>query len=269
MDFFKRYSIVIGGLALILVIVVLVSVPSDVLSQQATFIGTELEHSTERETRVLTKMDLGDAEHMKAFPKQFGNWLGLDYAPSAAAETLGADVILLRTYLNTARYQPIHLAVVQADEPSSFHPPPICYRAGGWEIEEEGVEEVLVSDVTWAGSPEPISIAAKRLVASKGSDAEVEEREVVLYYYVKGSLFEDTVTMVQVSASAPVDGPYDEALEAVRGFVGETIPYLFQPDEDKGEMLAVYLAGSWGGIALMAILLLIPVGIMIYPRTRR
>lgn len=122
--------------------------PSDILSQQATFIATELQYAAENETRVQTRMDLGDAEHMKAFPMRFGDWLGLDFNPSGLEETLGADIVLLRTYLNTGYYQPVHLAVVQGKEPSSFHPPPICYRAVGWDIEEEEVEEVPVSDVT-------------------------------------------------------------------------------------------------------------------------
>ena len=270
MSFFRRYSLVIGGLILVVVIVVLVSVPSDILSQQATFIATELQHATENETRVQTRMDLGEAEHMKDFPMRFGDWLGLDFAPSEAAVGLGADVVLLRTYLNTSYYQPIHLAVVQSAEFSSFHPPPICYRAGGWEIDEEGVEEVLVSDVTWASALEPISISAKRLVASKRSNGEVDKREVALYYYVKGRLFEDTVTMVQVSATAPIEGSYDKVLQEIKGFMGETLPLIFDPgDEQEGEMLAAHLARSWGGRALMTILLLIPVGIMIYPRIRR
>lgn len=270
MSFFSRYSVVIGGLILLLVIVVLVSVPSDILSQQATFIATELQYAAENETRVQTRIDLGDAEHMEAFPMRFGDWLGLDFSPSGLEETLGADVILLRTYLNTGYYQPVHLAVVQGKEPSSFHPPPICYRAVGWDIEEEEVEEVPVSDVTWTSASEPISISAKKLVASKGSNGEVEEREVALYYYVKGRLFEDTVTMIQVSATVPIEGSYDEVLQAMKGFMGETVPYMFEHgDEEEREMLAIHLARSWGGIVLMAVLVLIPVGIMIYPRIRR
>lgn len=107
-------------------------------------------------------------------------------------------------------------------------------------------------------------------MASKGSNGEVEEREVALYYYVKGRLFEDSVTMIQVSATVPIEGSYDEVLQAMKGFMGETVPYMFEHgDEEEREMLAIHLARSWGGIVLMAVLVLIPVGIMIYPRVRR
>jgi len=269
MSFFRQYSTIIGGLALVLVIIVLASVPSNVLAPQATFIGTELRYATGSETQVRTKMDFGDIEHMQAFPMRFGDWIGLDFEPSEMAETLGVDLLVLRTYLNTTYYQPIHFIMMQGQDPSSFHPPPICYRALGWEIEEEGVEEVAVSDVTWASAAEPISISAKKMVAFKKSNGEVQEREVVLYYYVKGRLFENTVTMIEVSASAPVEGSYDEVLSAMKGFMGETLPYMFERGEQEGEMLAIHLARSWGGRTLMAVLVLIPLAIIIYPKVRR
>ena len=124
MSFFRQYYLVIGSLALVLIVIVLASVPSTVLAPQATFIGTELRYAAESETQVRTKMDFGDIEHMQAFPKKFGDWLGLDFDPSETAETLGADLLVLRTYLNTTYYQPIHLIMMQSQNPSSFHPPP-------------------------------------------------------------------------------------------------------------------------------------------------
>ncbi|MGB2854776.1 MAG: exosortase-associated EpsI family protein [Dehalococcoidia bacterium] len=269
MSFFRRYSAVIGGLILALVIIVLVSVPSNILARQATFIGTELQYASGNEIQVRTKMDFGDIEHMQEFPKKFGDWLGLDFESSEMAESLGADFLILRKYLNTHYYQPIDFIIMQSKERSSFHAPPICYRALGWEVEEEGVEEVSVSDVTWASASPPISLDAKKLVAFKESNGEVEEREVALYFYVKGRLFEDTVTMVEVAAPAPVEGSYDEALRELKDFMGETVPYMFEPAEQEGEMLAIYLGRSWGGRGLMAILVLIPLAIIIYPMLRR
>lgn len=268
MSFFRRYSAVIGGLILALVIIVLVSVPSNILARQATFIGTELQYATENEIQVRTKMDFGDIEHLQEFPKKFGDWLGLDFESSEMAESLGADFLLLRVYINTKYYQTIDFIIMQSKERSSFHAPPICYRALGWEIEEEGVEEVSVSDVTWASASGPISLDAKKLVAFKESNGEVEEREVALYFYVKGRLFEDTVTMVEVAAPAPVEGSYDETLRELKDFMGETVPYMFEPAEQEGEMLAIYLGRSWGGRGLMAILVLIPLAIIIYPMLR-
>jgi len=272
MSFFRRYSAVIGGLALVLVVIVLVSVPSNILAPQATFIGTELQYATGDEIPVRTKMDFGDIEHMETFPMEFGDWLGIAVEPSEQVESLGADLILLRTYLSTnpTYYPPINFVIMQGKEPSSFHPPPICYRALGWKIEEEAVEEVAIPDVTWASASEPISISVKRMAVYKELDGRVEEREVVLYFYVKGGLFEDTVTMIEATAPAPIEGPYDEVLGVLKGFVSETVPYMFEPGHEQGgEMLAMSLARSWGGISLMVILVLIPLAVIIYPRVRR
>jgi len=269
MNFFRQYSMIIGGLILALVIIVLVSLPSNILAPQATFIGAELRYAAQGETQVQTKMDFGDIEHMRAFPMKFGDWLGLDFDPTETAESLGADLLVLRTYLNTHYYQPIHLIIMQSQDPSSFHPPPICYRATGWEIEEEDVEKVSVTDTTWVNASEPVSISARKLVAIKKSNGVAGEREVALYFYVKGRLFEEMVTMIEVSASAPIDGSYDNVLTEVKDFMAETIPYMFEPGAEEREMLAIYLARSWGGRILIAVSILIPLAIIIYPRVRR
>jgi hypothetical protein len=269
MKFFRQYSLIIGSLSLVLIIIVLASVPSTILVPQATFIGTELQYATEGETQVRTKMDFGDIEHLQAFPKNFGHWLGLDFDPSEMAESLGADLLVLRTYLNTNHYQIINFIIMQSQSPSSFHPPPICYRASNWEIEEEAVEPVAVPDVTWARADGPVSISVKKMVVSREPQGGVKQREIVLYYYVKGRLFENTVTMIEVSASAPTEGSYEYVLSAAKGFMGETVPYMFEPVVGEREMLAVYLARSWGGRAIMAALILITLAIIIYPRVRR
>lgn len=270
MSFLSRYSVVIGGLVLLLVVVVLVSVPNDILAMQATFIGTEIQYASGSETPVKTNMEIGDAEHLASFPKEFGDWLGLDREKWKLEDVVGADVLLVRTYINTAYYQVIHFVVVQGKEPSSFHPPPVCYRAGGWAVEEESTEEVLVPDVSWSAAAEPVSITAKRLVAVKTSDGEVQEREIALYFYVKGRMFEDTVTMVQAFAEVETEGSDDDVLRELKGFVGEVVPLMFDPDDEYDDTtLGVHLARSWGGRALMGALVLIPLGIMIVPRVRR
>ncbi len=270
MSFLSRYSLIIAGLSLVLIVIVLVSVPSDILALQATFIGTELQYASESETRVRTRMDFGDVEHMKTFPKRFGNWLGLDFGSSVIAETLGADLLLLRTYLNTEYYQPVNFVIMQSREPTSFHPPPICYRASGWNIQEEGMEDVTVLDASWATASEPVSISAKRLVADRVSNGETEEVHVVLYFYVKGRLFEDAITLVEVSATAPTEGSYDGVVQELKGFMAETVPYMFEPDdEEEGEVLAIHLARSWGGRTLMGVLAMIPLAIVTYPRMKR
>ncbi len=135
---------------------------------------------------------------------------------------------------------------------------------------EESTEQVLVPDVSWSAAAEPVSITAKRLVAVKTSDGEVEEREVALYFYVKGRMFEDTVTMVQAFAEVETVGSDDDVLSELKGFLGEVVPLMFGPDDEYDDTtLGVHLSRSWGGRALMGALVLVPLAIMIVPRVRR
>jgi hypothetical protein len=271
MSFFRQYSLIIGILVLVLVLIVLASVPSAILAPQATFIGTELQYAGAGETPVRTMMDFGNVQHMQAFPKKFGDWIGLEKDPSGAIEGLGAELVILRTYLNTGSYHhPMHFAIVQSQEPSSFHPPPICYRAANWEILEESDDEITVSDITSASAAGPVSIGINKMVVSRESGGEApREREIVLYYYVKGRMFENTITMIEASASVPADVSDDDVLADLKEFMVEVVPYMFEPVKQETEMLAIHLGRSWGGRAIIAVLVLIPLAFIIYPRVRR
>ncbi len=269
MTFLRRYSLVVGGLALAVVAIVLITVPGDVLALQATFISSELHHAADSETRVRTKLDFGDAEHMKSIPKNLDIGSGVEFGSSEVTEELGAELVLLRTYLHKP-YLPVHFIVVQSEDPTSFHDPPTCYRACGWDIEEDGWEDISVPDASWTAGAEAISLRARKLVVSKPSSEGGMEREVVLYFYVKGRLFEDTVTMVEATAEVPSSGSLDDTLQITGELLGEVLPYMFEPEEDQdSDVLAARLAESWGGIVLMVVLVLCPVAVMVYPRIRR
>ena len=113
------------------------------------------------------------------------------------------------------------------------------------------------------------SINANKLVVFKESNGKVTERRVVLYFYVKEKpILEDELTMVRVSALAPIDMSYDGVLSLTKDFMGEVIPYLFEFYEEKEEIIAAHLAKSGTGRLLMVVLFLIPLAIIIYPRLR-
>ena len=137
MDFYRRYSLLLGLLVLALVIALLLTTPASMFSPGVTFIDSELYRSSGDEAYVRTKMDFGNSEHVNAFPHQFSVWQGYDYDTAALKESLGADIILLRGYVRPGLYQPIFFLLMQARTESSFHPPPICYPAMGYEIEAE------------------------------------------------------------------------------------------------------------------------------------
>lgn len=274
MSFYRQHSLVIGLFALACVVVLLVSSPDIMFPKGVSFIDTELTRSSGMEAFVRTKMDLGDKEHMKAFPTEIGDWKGYDYETSWIEESLGADVILMRQYDHPELYQPIYFLTMQSKTASSFHPPPVCYSGIGYELEEEGTEELVVSDTSWTedqGAYSNISIPFNKLVVFKQSDGEIEERRVVLYCYVKANRFiSDTITMIRVSAQAPLSGSYEKLLEVMKDFTAQAIPYLFEfRQEEKGQMIAAVLVDyGIGGYFAIALLISVPLAIMIYPRIR-
>ena len=271
MGFYRRYSVLLGLLALILVIALLLSNPSLVFSTGVTFIDSELHHSSGDEAYVRTKMDFGSADHMNAFPREIGGWKGYDYDATDMKESLGADVILLRGYDCPGLYQPIFFLIMQAETESSFHAPPVCYPALGYQIEEEGKEQVVVTDTSWTEEPSSITLPLKRLVVFKESEGQVTDRRVVLYCYVKGNRFtSDTITMIRVEALAPIEGSYDGILNLAKDFTALTIPYMFEPGEEgEWNPLAMRLAESGiGGYLAIAVMLFLPLAIMLYPRAR-
>lgn len=277
MSFYKQYFTIIGFLVLTVVISILLLPTSMILARTVTFIDTSSYRASADQTLVRTKMDLGNPEHVRNFPKVIGEWQGIDYETSTIEEQLNADVMLLRAYQNPSFYQPIFLLVMQSSDPGSFHPPPVCYLALGYQKEEEGEEEIPLLNVDWvsywrseAEQNIATSINVNKLVVFKESNGKVTERRVVIYFYVRERpLLEDELTMVRVSALAPVDMSYDGILTLTKDFMGEVVPRLFEFYEEKEEMLAAHLAKSGLGKLLIAVLVLIPLAIMAYPRLRR
>lgn len=271
MGFYRRYSLLLGLLALVLVVVLLLSTPEFVLSPGVTFIDSELHRSSGDEAYVRTKMDFGSAEHMSSFPMEIGEWKGYDYDTKDISESLGADVILLRGYDRPGLYQPIFFLIMQARTESSFHPPRVCYAVLGYEIEGEGKEQVVVTDTSWTEASSNTTIPLKKMVVFKESGGKVTERRVVLYCYVKGNQFKsDTITMIRVEALALVEGSYDGILSVEKDFIADMIPLMFEPSEEgKWNPLAMRLAElGIGGYFAIALLLFMPLAIMLYPRTR-
>jgi hypothetical protein len=277
---------IIGLIALVFVIILLLSTPGMLLAKQVSVIDTELSRASGHETSVKTKMDFGDNAHVQALPTTIGDWQSIIFDTSKLAESLGAEVMLLRAYGHTygngtLRGKQVLLLIIQSDNRSSFHPPIVCYPAVGYRIEEETTEEIRVSNATWAEAPwypnveleEPGifngSMSAKKLVISKESDGEVTKRKVVLYFYVKdNTVITDKITMIRVSAYAPINGSYEGALNLTKDFMGEVVPYMFEIREEE-EITAVQLAKSGiGGWLIIGALVSVPIGIIVYPRIK-
>ena len=283
-SFLDEYSKIIGLLLLTFVIIFLFSTPSTILARSISTIDTELSHASGDAMLVRTRMDFGSNEHIAAFPMVIGDWRGNDYDTAKLKESLGADVMLMRAYSHPEIRQPVFFHILQSNNRSSFHPPIVCYPALGYTIEEEGKENISVHNVSWASKPMyPVlesrkeecgcfngTISAKKLIVVKESDGKVKERRVVLYFYVKDNpLSSDTVTIVRVSALAPVDGSYKSVLNICKDFMGDTIPYMFEVQEEEC-IIAVQLAESGiGGWLILGALVSVPIGVIVYPRIKK
>jgi hypothetical protein len=148
-SFYKQYFTIIGALILTIVICILLLPPSMILARTATFTDTKSHWASADRTFVQTKLDLGSSEDIMRFPTAIGEWTGIDYETSQIEERLDAEIVLMRAYQSPNFYQPIFLLIMQSSDTGSFHPPPECYQALGYQIESEGKEEIHLQDVSW------------------------------------------------------------------------------------------------------------------------
>ncbi|PIU56539.1 MAG: hypothetical protein COS88_02710 [Chloroflexi bacterium CG07_land_8_20_14_0_80_51_10] len=280
MSFFKQYHRVIGLIILAFVIIVMLGTPSTFFSKGVSFIYANLSNPMSNQIFVRTTMDFGDNERLQEFPKQIGDWQGSEYNVAGLQEHLEADVMLMRAYTKPGLYQPLFFLAMQSKSRASFHPPEVCYPALGWEIVESEDEAIEVPDAIWVEAPLysgleaklseiDTSLPVKKLVVIKGTDGEVKERRVALYFYVKHApigAHSDAVTMIRVSALAPTNGSYDGILNTEKDLIADFIPYMFE-FQGKEDMIIVQLAQMGiGGILLILAAFSIPLAVIFYPR---
>jgi len=130
MNFYRRYSVIIGLYLITCIVILLLSSPGSLLSRQVSFVSTGLYGTSENDITVKTRMDFGDAEHMQAFPMFIAGWEGFEYDVTEVQKSLGADFLLMRAYVKPALGQPIFFTILQAETEPSFRLP-ICYRSQG------------------------------------------------------------------------------------------------------------------------------------------
>ncbi len=261
------------------IIAVLCTSYQDIFLHGIWMIDTELNESGRNSFFVRTKVDFGEGNYMESLPDKVNDWYSAgDYDWDRIKKALGADAMLVRAYTKTDIYQVVFLLVAQSDEPSSFHPPPVCYQAQGYDIEEEGNISFAVPKTDWAaeqwrsekeGNIFKGEFSAKSLVISKKDrEGNVSERMVVLYYYVKhGGVVPDNITMVQVSASAPIDLSYTGTFELLEELMGDMVPVLFKPERIKKEATAVHIVHKYGALGYLMIIggFMVPVAIAFFP----
>jgi hypothetical protein len=267
----KNY-VILGLAILVCIVIVLLATPMSLFAP-LTFIDTELHQSSENRVPVRTKTDFGNPKVMASFPYEIGEWEGYDYPTTSYVERLGADLILLRGYLPTTSNEELFMTIVQAKTESSVHDPHYCFRSQGYTIQEDGDENVVISDSIWVKGAKEISLPFRRLTVTKTfENGKTPDQRVVLYCYVKGNQFySDTVTMIQTETMAVPNDSNAAPVSKLKGFLAQAIPLMFTPGQSSEEWrpLALLLTeGGTGGFIILGFLFLIPLGIILYPVVR-
>jgi hypothetical protein len=269
-----QYLVLVGIGLLTIVVLVLVSSPSSFLSPMVT-IDTSSDTSSPNQVNVITKTDFSDPEEVKLFPYDIGKWHGRDYDTASITKELGANYVLLRGYDPETFTQPLFLNIVQSKTNASFHDPAkYCFPSQGYQIQEKTIDSLFLSNSTWIKGNSNMPIPLNKLVVTRNSqDDKMVERRLVLYFFVKGNqLNSDMVTMIEVQGLVPLQGAYDGTMKEAREFLSQSIPLMFEPVDNNSQWhpLAATLAdkGAAGYFAI-AVLVLVPLSIVVYPFIRR
>ncbi|MCD6455291.1 MAG: exosortase-associated EpsI family protein [Methanophagales archaeon] len=278
----STYRITIGILILMIILSVFLSTPGMVSPGGVSLVATEVQHSSGDEIFVRTKLDFAHPETMAEFPQRIGEWHSVSYNWSALKESLGADILLSRAYRHPNSSKPVFFLIIQGTNMSTFHPPIVCYPALGYEIEEEGKVEVPIANASWAAGPWRSEregsvfkgeMSVKKLVLVKRSgDGKITERRVALYYYVKDERMSmpNEITMIRLSAIAPLNGSYQEELEQMKKLASDTFPAMFEVRPEE-RMIAEKLIIKHGvaGFLVIAALVSLPIIFILMPSIRK
>lgn len=276
MSEYRRYTGLIGWCLLALIVIVLGTSTGD-LRVGSSYIDTEPRQLSPHARPVLTRMNLGDAGQLSTLPREIGDWAGFDYPTAELTESLEADVILMRGYTKPGLFQPMFLLLMHSRSQSSFHSPISCYKNLNFQIEEEGIEPVHITDTSWAEKDprkgkalveleSPYigdTLSVKKLILFREADGKIVERRVVLYFYIKEGI-SDKVSMVRVSALAPVSDSYDGVIEPVKELMNEVVPYLFEPRTEGRMLIGVLADRGAAGYIILILLFSVPLGLIVY-----
>jgi hypothetical protein len=255
---------------LTLVVLILLMTPSSFFSPMVTVIGGDPNKSTTNEIKVVTKTDFNDPEKLKDFPYDIGKWHGVDYDSESLLGTLKVKAALMRGYDPETFTQPVFLVVVQGNADSAIHEPHYCFT----NIQELVPDQLTVSNPNWAKGTSSLTLPINRLISAPlNKNGDIRERRVVIYFYIKSNpLYSDMVTLVEVQGLAPLQGSYEGTLNEEKLFLTQAVPYMFGPEGSNTEWKPLFSTLTNMGVSgylLIAVLLLIPLVLIIFPFIRR
>ncbi len=279
----KQLRIAVGLIILVLMVIILTSPPSMLFPVGIQIIDTEFKGSSGDEQYVRTKLDFGNQELMGNLPLEKLGWTRVPEDMANVEAQLGADVLLAWRCHHTSSSNRIWFLILQSKDVVSFHPPPVCYTALGYDIQQEDTIEIAVSGERWA-KQESITVlgegdslffsgtmSAKRMVITKDCDGSICDKRVVLYFYIKPNLSEtpNEITMIRISAVVPVHGSFDSIQELEKKLIADAFPLMFEAGDEE-RSLGKWLIEDQGssGWIIIVVMFLVPIALLAYPSMR-
>jgi hypothetical protein len=246
--------IIIGLIALSYILIFLLS-PKDITDY--TISDTEYWRETGNRLLLKTAYDYNNITEIQKFPQELGDWSGFEFKyPESVYQTLNADILISRSY-SKLNGTPVWIDFINSKAGESFHKQNICVTGAGWNIDNESVAEFKIAD-----SPNPfVKLYANRLDISKGN-----RKQVMIYWFMFKKFGEnDAVTMIRIS-SPVYDNKTADTFDLIKNFVeGQLFDAMYKRGEADNITTAEYILREFGnkGMAMMALILFIPVGIVI------
>jgi hypothetical protein len=246
--------IIIGLIVLSYILIFLLS-PKDVTNY--TISDTEYWRETDNRLLLKTAYDYNNITEIQKFPQELGDWSGFDYKyPESVYQTLNADILMSRAY-SKLNGTPVWIDFINSKAGESFHKQNVCVTGAGWNVDNDSITEFKIAD-----SPNPfIKLYANRLDISKG-----DRKQVMVYWFMfKKFGGNDAVTMIRIS-SPVYDNKTTDTFNFIKSFVeGQLFDAMYKRGEVDSITTAESILRDFGnkGIAMMALILLIPVGIVI------
>ncbi len=179
--------------------------------------------------------------YAKQLPIFINNWVGKDSeVDDKTLEILETDDVLMREYIKEGE-PPVQLCIVYAkDNRKVAHPPEVCYKGGGWSLEEKKpIIFSTKSDEFLSTTDLMPGFKVIKLVLEKGN-----QRQLILYWYkcnkeytsnyykqqiniVKSEIINGNSTSGLIRISTPIiDKDEDVAIKRAQIFTLNILPLI-------------------------------------------
>ncbi len=251
----QRNILVLLGILILSYIAIFLLSPRDVTDY--TVADTEYWRETGNSLLIKTTYDYNDKDSVASFPKNLGEWSGVDYRyPDFVYTKLNADLLMSRTYKKDNK-SIIWMDIINGKTGESFHKQKICAKGAGWNIDSE--------NITWFDIEESPGVFTKlyanRLDISKG-----DKKQIMVYWFLFKKIgYNNSVTMIRLSSPVKKNNT-DVTLGRMKSFIEDQLfGTMYKNAKDKDITTVEYLVNKYGndGKIVISFAILIPIGFIL------